>query len=169
MSSYEYYDLFVKAQDKGLYNMFIFDIKDSKAMDSSYRSIIQHKMVDLILSIYNDIKELENRFNKKILVTDEGIVHLYEARKNMYKFGMLHEPFILGDAFGFTIYRDSLDKDVILGLFEKHKERLQIDCEVHFKDGYYETNDYSKGNKLFFRGYCIDILSNYHKFYSKKK
>ena len=35
-----------------------------------------------------------------------------------------------------------------------------------FIDGYYETNKWEEGNLLFFRGYCIDMLSNYHK--SKK-
>ena len=76
---------------------------------------------------------------------------------------MKQEPFLFGDTFGFTIYRDSLDKDVILSIYEYFRVALNIDFELHINDGYYETNDYGEGNKKYFRGYCCDLLANYHK------
>ena len=48
-------------------------------------------------------------------------------------------------------------------IYEKCKRKLNIDFQFHTINGYYETNNWEEGNELFFRGYCIDILSNYHK------
>ena len=61
--------------------------------------------------------------------------------------------------FGFTIYKDSLDKEVIYYLYEKYKEELKIDFNFHVADGFYETNDYCEGQTKYFRGYCIELLS----------
>ena len=80
----------------------------------------------------------------------------------------MHEPFIFADTFGFTAYRDSISSEEVLFLYQKCKKELNIDFDFHIKDGYYETNKYEEGNKLFFRGYLIDILSNYHKDYYQK-
>ena len=57
---------------------------------------------------------------------------------------MKQEPFKIGDMFGFTIYRDSLDKDTILSIYEYFKCSLDIDFEYHLADGYYETNNYEE-------------------------
>lgn len=167
MSTSEYFDLYEKAQTNGKYNMFCFDIVDSKKMSSQSRQVAQNEMIKLMLKMYSDIKEIELKTNKKILVTNDGIVQYGYTSLN--KIGMLVEPFILGDMFGFTVYRDSIEKELILELYKKNKEELKIDFDFHIKDGYYETNKYEEGNILFFRGYCIDILSNYHKEYFNVK
>ena len=39
---------------------------------------------------------------------------------------------------------------------------------MHLADGYSETNNYEEGNEKYFRGYCIDLLSNLHKDYNKE-
>lgn len=168
MSTYEYYDLFLKSQTSGKYHMFVFDIIDSKQMDKKTRQIATEKMIELMLKIYNSIKEIEIKTNKKILVTGIDDILPYEDRnKTNRKFGMLFEPFLFADTFGFTIYKNSLPKEKIINIYQKHKNELNIQFNFHINDGYYETNKYEEGNTLFFRGYCIDILSNYHKEYNK--
>jgi hypothetical protein len=110
-----------------------------------------------------NIENIEIETNRKILMMEDGIV-LYGDYDNMKnEFGLLMEPFVFGDTFGFTIYRDSLTYEEIINIYKYYKEELNIKFEFHIKDGYYDTNDWCRGNKLFFRGHCIDILSNYHK------
>lgn len=163
MSSFEYVDLFLKTQTSGRFHMFTFDIVNSKKMDSCARWLAQQKMINLMLKIYNHIENIEIETNRKILMMEEEIV-LYGEYDNMKnKFGLLMEPFVFGDTFGFTIYRDSLTYEEIINIYKYYKEELNIKFEFHIKDGYYDTNDWCRGNKLFFRGHCIDILSNYHK------
>ena len=59
MSTYEYKDLFLKAQANGKYNMFVFDIVNSKMMDTNTRLIADKKMKELMLKMYSAIKEIE--------------------------------------------------------------------------------------------------------------
>lgn len=65
MSSYEYNDLFLKAQVNGIYHMFVFDVVNSKQMSSDERLLAQKQMENLMLSIYSYIKKLNN-IQKKI-------------------------------------------------------------------------------------------------------
>lgn len=168
MSTYEYYDMFIERQDKGNYHMFVFDIKDSKKMDKEKRKNASIQMQQLMHKIYNEIKEIERLSKTKILITNiDGIVPYEERNKVMNKFGMLFEPFLFADTFGFTIYKNTLSKETILSIYEKYKQELNITFDFHIADAYYETNKWEEGNKYFFRGYCIDILSNYHKEYNK--
>ena len=44
-----------------------------------------------------------------------------------------------------------------------HVYTFDIDFDLHISDGYYETNDYGEAGTRYFRGYCIDLLSNFHK------
>ena len=144
--------------------MFVFDIVDSKKMDKLTRQIATIKMINLMKNIYNHIKNIEITTNKKILVTNIDEIVSYEDRyKAEKKFGMLFEPFLFADTFGFTIYKNSLSKEEIINIYQKFKKELNITFDFHVNDGYYETNKYEEGNTLFFRGYCIDILSNIHK------
>lgn len=168
MSTSEYIDMFTERQDKGIYHMFVFDIVNSKKMKPETRKNAQIQMKELMNKIYNEIKQIEVLSQEKILVMDiDSIVPYEEQQKVRYKFGMLFEPWIFGDTFGFTIYRNSLPKEVILSIYKKYKQKLNIPFDFHIADGYYETNKYEEGSDLFFRGYCIDILSNYHKDYYK--
>ena len=121
MSSFEYTDMFIESQDKGKYHMFVFDIVGSKKLDFETRRKSQIQMEELMNKIYNEIKQIEDLSQTKILVMDiDGIVTYEEQQKVMYKFGMLFEPWIFGDTFGFTIYRDSLPKEIILTIYEKY-------------------------------------------------
>lgn len=162
MSTFEYNDLYLKCQDTGIYHMYIFDIIGSRNMTSPYRRETQNKMIKLMTRMYKTIEKIEKTTGKKILVFDDDFV-TYKSGKEHKGFGFKREPFLFGDTFGFTIYRDSLDKDIIYYIYEYYKELLKIDFDFHIADGYYETNDYSKCCTEYFRGYCMDILSVLHK------
>ena len=58
------------------------------------------------------------------------------------KFGMLFEPFIFADTFGFTVYNGSISEEEIIEIFEKYKDELGIDFSFHTSSLCYETNDY---------------------------
>lgn len=162
MSTYEYNDLYLKCQDTGIYHVFIFDIKDSKKMDRKTRCDALEKSIKLMVRIYNTVYRIERSTGRKILVIDDDFVS-YKSQKDYKGFGLKKEPFLFADTFGFTIYRDSLDKDIIYYIYQYYKELLGIDFDYHIADGYYETNDYGMGGVKYFRGYCIDLLSTIHK------
>ena len=166
MSTYEYNDLFIKCQDTGKYHVFTFDIEGSKKMDNKTRCDSQVKLIKLMKSIYSVLEEIQEKTGKKILVFEEDFIS-FDSGLPVRGFGMKQEPFIIGDTFGFTIYRDSLDKDIVFGIYEYFTKSLDIDFNIHISDGYYETNDYSLGGTKYFRGYCIDLLSNMHKPYNR--
>lgn len=162
MSTFEYNDLYLKCQDTGKYHMFVFDIIGSKNMTFAYRNEAQNKMIDLMNKIYETIQSTEKNTNKKILVFDDDFV-TYKSNLPYKGFGFKQEPFLFGDTFGFTIYRDTLDKETIYQIYNYYKELLNIDFNFHLADGYYETNDYTKGCTKYFGGYCMDLLSTFHK------
>lgn len=162
MSTYEYNDLFYKCQSIGIYHVFIFDIKDSKKMEN--RDVAQVKLIQLLLMMYSKIQEKELLHNKRILVFEEDFTHYSESKLN--SFGYKQEPFIYGDMVGFTVYRDSISNEEVINVFNQSKEIVGIDFGFHLADGYYETNNYEEGNTKYFRGYCIDFLSNLHKSYN---
>lgn len=163
----EYYEMFISCQNTGKYQVFTFDLVDSKKLDIVNRNIIQIKLVELIKEMYLEIKNLEKFNSKKILVFEDDFIHLWDNKK-MMGFGLKSEPFILGDMVGFTVYRNSIDREYIISLFNNLKDKYEIKNDFHINTGYYETNDYCKGNELFFRGYCIQIVSNLHKEKYKK-
>ena len=168
MSTNEYHNLFLKCQGTGKYHMFCFDRVNSRLEDPKIKQGIQEKMIELMNSIYSSIQEIEKQKNIKILVQEEGFVS-FDSKERPKGFGNKREPFVYGDAFGFTIYQNTLDKYIILKLFEYHKKRLKIDYEFHITDGYYETNDYNEKNTKYFRSYCLDVIMNYHKPYMQEE
>ena len=153
MSNIEYIDLYIKAQETGIYHMYTFDIVNSKEMPREFRQDAQEKMVILMERFYKEIERIEQYSNKKILVKEETI----------NTFNNLPDPFLYGDTFGFTIYRDSLDKEIIMNIYEELVNELDIEFDFHINDGYYETNEYKYGGILFYRGYAFSIISNLHK------
>lgn len=165
MSTSEYNDLFLKCQDTGKYHIFIFDIIGSKKMDRNKRKQAQYKIIELVMMMYRTIEKIEIKENKKILVFEENFSKLGEYRIN--DFGVKQEPFLFGDLIGFTVYRDAITNEEVIDIFEKSKKVLNIDFDFHIADGYYETNDWIEGSNKYFRGYCIDLLSNLHKDYNK--
>lgn len=162
MSTFEYNDLFLLCQQTGKYHMFTFDIVNSMEMDNMSRKIAQEKTIKLMKSMYQAIFEIQEKTGRQILVFEDDFVS-FDSNLPLVGFGMKREPFLIGDTFGFTIYRDSLDKDTILNIYKHFKNSLNIDFEFHISDGYYETNDYDEGHTKYFRGYCVDLLSNFHK------
>ena len=113
-------------------------------------------------NIYDELKQIEIKTNKKILVFEEDFIK-FNLNTSYHGFGLKQEPFLLGDTFGFTIYKYSIDKEIIYNIYIKHKQILNIDFDFHLADGYYETNDYREANIKYFRGYCIDMLTKLHK------
>ena len=45
----------------------------------------------------------------------------------------------------------------------QEKKKLNITQKFHKANGYYETDEYEKGNELYFRGYCIQQLEEMSK------
>lgn len=168
MSTVEYDDLFNGCQDRGEYHVFTFDIMNSKSLPNEERKLLQEKLIKLMMRMYSEIQDIENKTKSKILVFEDDFVS-FVSKERPEGFGLKQEPFILGDAFGFTVYRDSIDKDLVYSLFEDGKRLENIDNEFHVSDGYYETNDYGEGNLKYFRGYCIDKLMNLHKEKARQK
>lgn len=162
MSTFEYNDLYLLCQDTGKYHMFVFDMIDSRKMDSPKRQKAQIQMIKLMTRIYKTIERIQESTGRQILVFDNDFV-TYKSRLPYKGWGFKQEPFLFGDTFGFTIYRDSLSKDVILYIYEYCKELLGIDIDFHIADGFYETNDVGLAGTQYFRGYCMDILSTLHK------
>lgn len=166
MSTHEYNDLFLKCQETGQYHVFTFDIVGSKKMDRKTRHEAQFKIVELIFMMYGKLEKKQLEENKKILVFEDEFTKLGEERLNV--FGYKQEPFLYGDLIGFTVYRDTITSEEVIDIFNKCKKALEIDFDFHIADGYYETNDYVEGKDKYFRGYCIDLLSNLHKPYNKQ-
>ena len=166
MSTHEYNDLFLKCQNTGIYHVFTFDIAGSKKMERKTRYDAQYKIMELAMMMYKIIEKKELKENKKILVFEDEFTKLGEYRLNV--FGYKQEPFIFGDLIGLTVYRDSITTQEVIDIFNKCKKKLEIDFEFHIADGYYETNDWVEGKDKYFRGYCIDLLSNLHKPYNKE-
>ena len=157
MSSFEYLDLCIKAQKNidAKYQVYVFDIVNSKDMNRIDRIIAHYKMVELMYKIYNRLK-----YENNVLVDINSISG----------FGVNNEPFCFADTFGFTVYRDSIKDEDIIELYNKYKNELNIDFDFHINSLYYETNKYEEGGMLFFRGYAIDIAANLDKKeYSKIK
>jgi len=169
MSTSEYYDLCYKAQNNldAKYHIFVFDIKGSKEMPKEERCDAQVKMEELMLKMYAEIENIEIKEDREILLR-ECIVSYNDRNKVNKKFGMLFEPFLFADTFGFTVYKDSISREEVLEIYDKFKGELGINFSFNINDLYYETNDYSMGGILFFRGYAIDIASNLHKDYMSK-
>lgn len=154
MSSFEYYDLFLKSQNNGEYHMFTFDLKDSKKMNSNDRLDAMYKMRHMLKDIYNYLKEVELIIDQKI-VLDQCLVE--------NELWMPNEPYFMGDACEITIYRNSISDDLFYEIFNKFKNKYNFNYELHITDGYYETNKWVEGRDKFARTYCFDILSNKHK------
>lgn len=165
MSTHEYNDLFLKCQSTGLYHVFTFDIKNSKEMDNKPREIARQKLLKFITLFYNKLYIKECEENKEILLNNKNYSFLGERSNG---FGMKVEPFILGDLVGLTVNRDSITKSEMVEIYNECIKEVGIDFEFHIADGYYETDDWCEATHKYFRGYCIDLLSNLHKPYNRR-
>ena len=163
MSYNEYNDLFIKCQDTGKYHVFTFDIVGSKEMDDKTRYDTQILLIELAGLMYLKLFSEETKRQKRILVFDDDFCNMFDFSKPQAGFGIKIEPYIFGDMFAITIYRDSLTNEEVLDIFKKCKKMLGLTCKFHIADGYYETNEYGEGKEKYFRGYCIQLLSELHK------
>lgn len=163
MSTHEYNDLFLKCQSYAPYHVYTFDIKDSKKMEAITREIARQKLLKFITLMYNKIYIKGMNENKNILLSEPNYSHIGEYSNG---FGMKVEPFILGDLVGLTVYRDSITNEEIMQIYNECKKEVDINFEFHVADGYYETDDWCEARDKYFRGYCIDLLSNLHKPYN---
>ena len=166
MSSIEYIDLFMRVQNnkEAKYHLFTFDIVGSTKMSSEHLVEAESILQNIITDVYNILCQKEKAINKKILVFENSFIKDNDlVITGIHEFGLKIEPFKLGDMVGFTIYRNTLSREEIIAIFNMVKEQYKYEYELHYADGYYETNDYSDGSNKLFRGYCIDILSNIHK------
>ena len=163
MSTFEYNDLFIACQETAPYHMFTFDIEGSKQMDNKTRLKAQYQIIDLAITMYRKLQKKEIEENKKILVWEDDFIHMWDEDQKSKGIGMKSEPFVLGDMVGLTIHRDSVSKEDVYSLYEETKHELNINFNMHLADGFYETNDYGEGGRKYFRGYCVDLLSNLHK------
>ncbi|HHT38271.1 MAG TPA: hypothetical protein GXZ95_02510 [Mollicutes bacterium] len=160
MSYHEYDDLSIDAQKKGKYQIFVFDIKDSKKMLPKERRQIQLKSMQLLLSVYNRLEQLEMKLNRKILHKNSKFISPLNSSKNNFR-GDMFEPFnITGDCFGLTIIRGSIDSEIVYNIWKEEKDKIAIDCEFRVADMYYETDDYAMGGTKYFRGYCMQKAEN---------
>lgn len=166
MSYNEYTNIFLKAQDIGMYHMIVFDVVNSRSILPQERALLQNKFIKLTELVFNHLVNLEKKLGKDIILKENNFYRVWETKKE--NIGYLMDPILFGDCIGFTIYRDSLDKRIIVDIFNMYKKQLGIEVEFHVTDGYYETNDYSLGNKKYFRGYCFQFLEAYHKSEAKQ-
>ena len=148
MSWYEYNDMFEKAQKIGKYHIYILDIVGSRDL-SREKYIIAHRLQRKLLStVYNRIMEIEIERKSKIL-------HNIDI---MNRFGFTCEPIIFGDLIGFTVLRDSIEREVIYNIITNLKYSMNITEKYHFADGFYETDDWKRALMEYYRGYCIQYL-----------
>lgn len=156
MSYNEYNDMINRSQNNGLYHMFTFDIKNSRSMNKNELITAEKKLYKIAKDMFIIIKKLEKIMNEKILLES----HLCSGQ-----LGFLdkQDPICFSDAIGITIYRNSLPDAYINGLFNALKKEYNLDCDIHYADGYYETNEYNKGGYQYYRGYCFQYLTSLHK------
>lgn len=133
MSWFEYSDMFDKAQEKGQYCCYIFDMKDSKKGYDIY------KFYDLLRC-----------FKEKL---DKNIIHTNKLYAEI--------PCIVsGDIIMLLTKRGNIEDENVCKAFKKAKEESDIDKDFHYLSGYYETDDWEKGNFKYYLGYCIQELEH---------
>jgi len=178
MSYSEYKDLFDKAQEKGSYHMFIYDVVNSKnTLAKKDRSDI----LKLLFTVYSRLERIEEIEQRSILHKSSQLIRGKLKKKiengiEYYEYDHLsgkdletgkaynEEPFnMIGDLYGFTIERNSLTAEQVDAIFEEEKVKLNIQQEFHKANGFYETDKYEEGDKLYFRGYCMQQLEEMSK------
>ena len=156
MSWDEYNDMYERAQLSGQCHLYIFDLKGSKEM--SKLENIYDNLHNLLYTTYRKIQNLEKERGIKILHTSEFL-----NTKDITKVrGDTMEPVhFMGDLLVFTTIRCRITSEEIYKIFTETKKELGLEhYQFHFANGYYETDDYTKGDKEYFRGYCIAYLDN---------
>ncbi len=156
MSSFEYQDLFLKAQynKNAKYHMFCFDIVSSSKMSKENRISAQYDLIFFMSEFKKQINNLEENYNRRILIDEKELSSCYDLNT---------DPCIIGDTFVITVYNGSISREEMLSIFYNLVNSRKIDYSFHISDGLYETNNYRDGGSKLYRGYCMQILSQLHK------
>ena len=152
MSSFEYIDQILNAQENAPYLLLTWDVVDSKKI--SNRNLVNIKIKQIIDALINAIKIIEENSNQIILVRESDDFDNLDD----YKY-----PLLFFDSFAIKIYRDTLEETEIINIFNNIIEELNIDFKFHYASAYYETENWIEGDKLAYWGYVFDILTNLHK------
>lgn len=184
MSYKEYIDLFKKAQIDGQYHMFVYDIINSrKNLTTEERG----KIVKLIFEVYKRIEEIEEKEHRSILHKSKNLIqgkikkqktengeiyefdYTYLIKDKRLRADLLEPFYLVGDLYGFTIQRGTLNQEQVDYIFEKERKKLGIKHRFHKANGYYETDKYEEANTKYFRGYCIQQLEKLSKKQNNKQ
>lgn len=181
MSYNEYNDMFESAQKKGKYLMHVFDVKDSKKISSIIGQEFYERLMIFTNSLTKDLLELEKQTNTKILHRDIDDIEKVNYDKNadinkiilnktqrkpnvsIIRDDTLNPIFWLGDLMQFTVLKGSISDEKFLSIVQKNKDNIIPNYNLHYAKGYYETDDWTKGDKEYFRGYCALYLSDLSK------
>lgn len=165
MSFQEYYDLFLLAQSNpdALYYVVSFDTIGSKLLPPKEREQLTYNLLAIMKYVYSKCLEKEKELDKQIVIRDERFYTPWSPKAPYMRNGNYMDPAILGDNFEFTVLRDTVSKEEIIGWVNEYKKMINMKEEFHVADGYYETNEYGEGNTKLYRGYCLQILEKYHK------
>lgn len=170
MSYNEYLDLYLACQNKqdSKYYVVSFDVVNSRLLNETERNKLQENIYIIAKYVYNKLLIKEVELNKQIVLKDKRLVRPWDTQNIKYN-GNFIDPFIFGDSFSFTVMRDTVTKDEIINWVNKCKDSIDMKESFHIIDRYYETNEYEEGNKMLYRGYCLQILANMHKSTIKKE
>ncbi|MEG2460702.1 MAG: hypothetical protein RSB87_06265 [Clostridia bacterium] len=135
MSYSEYEDLKEIAKEKGPYRVFTLDVKNSRKLGYDADKIMMYlEVVYKILEDRNVIHKIKE--NTKMILTKEP------AR-------------ICGDLFAFTIKNNKISVDEVYKILKEEKEKNGVESFFHVYSCVYETDDFVKGDKLYYRMYAI--------------
>lgn len=163
MSYDEYRDLFLKAQKNDLapYKMFVLDIKGCRFLGSE-GLVAQRKTMETINLMVQKILQIEKINGYEILVKDNGFIFkesLFQSPDTSVD-ALLNNPVILlGDAFHFSTYKDSITDDEFINLFQYAAKKLDNKYTYHFFSGNFETINYKESLEKYYIGYCAAELS----------
>lgn len=165
-------DLYEQGQKYGKYHLYSFDIKNSRNLEK--RAQAQVLMFELSYLMYEELKKIEKKLQKKILADDlktfeEDLKKKYCSKYINTTFLIVRDPFIQGDSFVITLYRDAIEKEIVIGIYEKYKKFLNIDFDFHLFDGYYETHDWVEGDKKYCRSDAVKDFTTMHKIETNKR
>ncbi|MDD2180996.1 MAG: hypothetical protein PHW32_01365 [Bacilli bacterium] len=183
MSYSEYNDMFIKCQSTAPYKLYIYDLVNSSSMANN--EVVSNLQL-LIYALYMKIKSLEIETNTKILHQSD-LLNYTKLQKREIAGGIYYylkperttgdsfinsvsvlEPFLIsGDCIGFTVNRGTISDELVDRLFEETKKELNINYQFHKSLGYYETDNWIEGDKKYYRGYAINLLSTLHKMENK--
>lgn len=170
MAYEEYLDLYLSAQKNpnSLYYVVSFDIIDSRTIAPEKRTILQRNIYIIMKYVYSKLLDIEVELNKQVIIKDERFIRPWDSNVSKWN-GNYIDPSVFGDCFQFTILRDTITKEEIVGWVNECKNYLNMEEAFHITDGYYETNEYEEGGNKFYRGYCLQILETLHKPQIQKK